>query len=89
VAVVVALPEPADQPNPVDRIRGILNSLVLERQALRHSGTDQSALEANRLAIVYWQQEFSQHLIESSASVAPRAESWPFGRFPPGSPSSA
>ncbi len=67
----MALPEPADQPDPVDRIRGILNSLVLERQALRRFGTDHAALEANRLAIVYWQQEFSQHLIESSISVGP------------------
>jgi hypothetical protein len=59
VAVVDASPDPADQ------ARAVLASLVGERQALRHHGTDRAALEANRLAIVYWQQELSKRLIET------------------------
>jgi hypothetical protein len=43
-----------------DRIRGVLDSLVHERRELRR-GTDRAALEANTIAIVYWQQELSKH----------------------------
>ena len=66
---VVAVPasDSADRAETLDRIRAILNTLVHERQALRHAGTDQPALEANRLAIVYWQQELSSRLIEAGA----------------------
>jgi hypothetical protein len=63
--VVVPAPDSADRGDTLDRIRAILNALVHERQALRHAGTDQAALEANRLAIVYWQQELSSRLIEA------------------------
>jgi hypothetical protein len=62
----VASPAPTDQSNSADRIRLVLDSLVSERQALRHRGTDPAALEANRLAIVYWQQELSKRLIEAA-----------------------
>jgi hypothetical protein len=44
----------------------VLNSLVRERQALRNRGAGRDALEANRILIVYWQQELSKHLIEAS-----------------------
>ena len=67
MAVVVASPEPVDQADTAERIRAVLNSLVHERQALRHAGADQAALEANRLAIVYWQQELSKRLVETRA----------------------
>jgi hypothetical protein len=43
-----------------DRIRAVLDSLVHERRELR-GGTDQAALEANTIALVYWQQELSKH----------------------------
>jgi hypothetical protein len=66
VAVVVASPEFADQSDTADRIRMMLDSLVRERQELRHLDTDRAALEANRIAIVYWQQELSRRLIETS-----------------------
>jgi hypothetical protein len=49
-----------------ERIRGVLESLVSERQGLRRAGTDRAALEANRLAIVYWQQRLSHRLIETA-----------------------
>ena len=66
MAVVEASPDPADHAaDTADRVRSVLSSLVHERQALRYAGTDPAALEANRLAIVYWQQELSKRLIES------------------------
>jgi hypothetical protein len=45
------------------RIRAVLDALVLERQELRRTGADEPALEANRLAIVYWQRQLwrAQH----------------------------
>jgi hypothetical protein len=36
-------------------IRGILDALILERRRLRTSADAAAPLEANRLAIVYWQ----------------------------------
>ncbi len=66
MAVVVASPALAHQANTEDLIRVMLDSLVRERQELRHRGTDRAALEANRIAIVYWQQELSKRLIETS-----------------------
>ena len=67
MAVVAASPDPTDRAGTTDLIRAVLNSLVRERQALRHAGTDQAALEANRIAIVYWQQELSRRLVETRA----------------------
>ena len=61
------MPDPTDRAGAAERIRAILDTLVHERQALRHAGNDQAALEANRLAIVYWQQELSSRLIEVGA----------------------
>ena len=66
MAVVVASPALAHQANTEDLIRVVLDSLVRERQELRHRGTDRAALEANRIAIVYWQQELSKRLIETN-----------------------
>ena len=43
-------------------IRAVLESLVQERQALRRVGADRAALEANRLAIVYWQHALAERL---------------------------
>ena len=62
----MASPTLAHQANTEDRIRGVLNSLVRERQELRRRGTDRATLEANRIAIVYWQQELSKRLIETA-----------------------
>ena len=50
-----------------DPIRAVLESLVQERQALRRAGADQAALEANRIAIVYW-----QHALAERLSLRPR-----------------
>jgi hypothetical protein len=65
MAVVATSPDGAGRAGKADRVRAVLASLVHERQALRYAGTDRAALEANRLAIVYWQQELSKRLIES------------------------
>jgi len=43
-------------------IRRVLESLVLERQALRRDGAERAALEANRLAIVYWQHALAERI---------------------------
>jgi hypothetical protein len=54
------------------RIRALLDSLVAERQDLRRAGVDHATLEANRLAIVYWQQALTAH-------VGLRARTTPIG----------
>lgn len=41
-------------------IQAVLDALVRERQQLRRIGADAGALEANRLAICYWQARLSQ-----------------------------
>jgi hypothetical protein len=65
VALVEASPDPAEWEDATERVRAVLASLVHERQTLRSGRTDRAALEANRLAIVYWQQELSRRLIQS------------------------
>jgi hypothetical protein len=62
----VSSPALTPQADTEDRIRQVLNSLVRERQELRRRGTDRATLEANRIAIVYWQQELSKRLIQTS-----------------------
>ena len=42
------------------RASEILASLLLEREALQRRPEERAALEANRLAIVYWQARISQ-----------------------------
>jgi len=46
----------------VDEIRRVLASLVRERQGLRRDNADRAALEANRLAIVYWQHALAERI---------------------------
>jgi hypothetical protein len=43
-----------------DLVHEILRTLVRQRQDLRRTGADRTILEANRLAIVYWQQRVSE-----------------------------
>jgi len=52
------------------RAHDILGSLVRERQELRRSAADRVVLEANRLAIVYWQQRLSHALAAEHPLVA-------------------
>jgi len=54
---------------PVEAIEKTLDVLVVERQRLheQHSGPD--PLEANRLAIAYWQRELAEARRSTSASA--------------------
>ena|SRR5215468_10678631 len=52
------------------RIHSILDSLIRERQRLRNAAHEESLLEANRLAIVYWQQELTRALAARSGDQA-------------------
>jgi hypothetical protein len=49
------------------RIREVLAALVSERQELRRTNARSPLLEANRLAIVYWQQKLARRLAEENA----------------------
>ena len=49
---------------PIAQIESIISDLIRERQRLRRENRDASLLEANRLAIVYWQQELGRALGE-------------------------
>lgn len=40
--------------------RGILHELVRWRKRLEQEGADSSTLEANRLAIVYWERQLAR-----------------------------
>jgi hypothetical protein len=42
------------------RIHAVLEALIVERQELRRTGADRPVLEANRVAIVYWQQRLAE-----------------------------
>jgi hypothetical protein len=44
------------------RARGVLNDLIRQRQRLQSDAADAGTLEANRLAIVYWQWQLSRTL---------------------------
>ena len=57
----------ASEPVAVERSREILNDLIRERRELRTRMADQATLEANRLAIVYWQQHLARALIQSQS----------------------
>lgn len=57
----------ASEPAVVERSREILNDLIRERRELRTRMADQATLEANRLAIVYWQQHLARALIQSQS----------------------
>ena len=47
---------------PADDIRRILSALVDERRHLSCANADSAFLEANRLAIAYWQHELRRRL---------------------------
>ena len=52
------------------RIHAVVNSLIIERQELRRKGADRPLLEANRVALVYWQQRLAEHMgAERGATV--------------------
>jgi len=53
-----------------EHIRRILDRLVQERQQLRRSSEDGAALEANRLALVYWQTELQRALLDDHRPAA-------------------
>jgi hypothetical protein len=53
-----------------DRLR-IIDYLVQERRALRHDGADPAALEANRKALVYWQEEVGRAAAQSALAGRP------------------
>jgi hypothetical protein len=53
-----------------EHIRRILERLVQERQQLRRSPESDAALEANRLALVYWQNELQQALLDDHLPAA-------------------
>jgi hypothetical protein len=57
-------------------IRRVLDSLVAERQRLRSSAVEPALLEANRLAIVYWQNELVREIALAHGS-APAAATPP------------
>lgn len=47
---------------PADQTRAILNDLVRQRRLMQRGAADAGLLEANRLAIVYWQRQLSRSL---------------------------
>ena len=55
----------ASEPSGVERARQVLEALIRERQTLRADPAAEAVLEANRLAIVYWQQHLARALISS------------------------
>ena len=48
------------EPELVERSREILNDLIRERHKLQSGMADQATLDANRLAIVYWQEHLAR-----------------------------
>jgi hypothetical protein len=54
----------------VEHIRSILDRLVRERQQLRRSPENAAALEANRLALVYWQHKLQRALLAEHSPAA-------------------
>ena len=55
---------PIDPNETSARIREVLGALVHEREELRRHHARPSILEANRLAIVYWQQRQARQLAD-------------------------
>ena len=51
-------------------IRRVLDSLVTERQRLRSRAAEPALLQANRLAIVYWQNELVREIGLSHSTPA-------------------
>ncbi len=67
-------PAVGDQLGTADDVRAILHQLVGQRQQLRASDASQPALEANRLAIVYWQARLGKILGAAGGRAARRPE---------------
>lgn len=57
---------------PADQARAILNDLVRQRRMMRREAVDAGLLEANRLAIVYWQRQLVRVPVPERP-VAPQA----------------
>jgi hypothetical protein len=51
-------------------IRAIIDRLVEERQFLRNSGGDPAALNANRVALAYWQVQLTRVSFDEAVSQA-------------------
>ena len=56
----------------VDRARGILNDLVRQRELMERKAADASLINANRLAIIYWQRQLSR-LLAAERQRTPQA----------------
>jgi hypothetical protein len=54
----------------VEDLQRVIDALVSERQALRSSGADHATIEANRISLVYWQQELARVLIAGAQAHA-------------------
>jgi hypothetical protein len=54
---------------PVEAIEKTLDVLVVERQRLHEQHSGPKPLEANRLAIVYWQRELAEARRSTGASA--------------------
>lgn len=59
---MTAVATPTEEAGREALIRRVLDSLVTERQRLRGSAVDPALLEANRLSIVYWQNELVREI---------------------------
>ena len=62
----------ASREAPVDRARAILNDLVHQRELMQRDTADVGLLEANRLAIIYWQRQLPR-LLAAERQCAPQA----------------
>jgi hypothetical protein len=56
---------------PAGRVQAILESLIEERRRLRGDPDDASLLEANRIAIIYWQQQLERSRTGASSRARP------------------
>jgi hypothetical protein len=60
----------AEIATPAERIRDILGSLIKQRQGMRAAAAEPGLIEANRLAIVYWQRQLSLTLLAERRGTA-------------------
>lgn len=56
----------------VDQARAILDDLVHQRESMQCNTADTGLLEANRLAIIYWQRQLPR-LLAAERQCAPQA----------------
>jgi hypothetical protein len=71
-------PRPGPAVFPSELAQEIVGQLVRQRQELRRSGASKAMLEANRLAIVYWQQRLARAFVAERRPERSRGEG-PFG----------